>query len=273
MAEIVQNEGHEKGGKKRPKKGHAHIDMTPMVDLMCLLITFFMLTTAFSKPKVMEIVLPEKKPPTDKTEGPKVPKKRTLNVLITDKSAIYWYIGIYNPADKEDTIPHFYKAAFDPDAKNCIRKTLLLRNKEVFVKIDELKENVKKGVVKSQTMLEGFKKDSLVAFIKAKVTLTNIDTNFTKRSKEAIIDNVKKAISENDIMNLLIQNEIKKIKSSDEQGPIVLIKADKEKAKYKDFVSIIDEMAIANIARYAVVDPTDLELKKLNALLSGADSY
>ena len=34
--------------------------MTPMVDLMCLLLTFFMLTTAFSKPKVMEIVLPEK---------------------------------------------------------------------------------------------------------------------------------------------------------------------------------------------------------------------
>ncbi len=34
--------------------------MTPMVDLMCLLITFFMLTTAFSKAKVMEINLPEK---------------------------------------------------------------------------------------------------------------------------------------------------------------------------------------------------------------------
>ena len=37
-----------------------HIDMTPMVDLMCLLITFFMLTTAFSKPKVMVITMPEK---------------------------------------------------------------------------------------------------------------------------------------------------------------------------------------------------------------------
>jgi hypothetical protein len=57
MAEIIQEEkGKKKGGKKHPP----HIDMTPMVDLMCLLITFFMLTTAFSKAKVMEIVLPEK---------------------------------------------------------------------------------------------------------------------------------------------------------------------------------------------------------------------
>ena len=63
MAEIIQEE--KAGGKKKAKKHAPHIDMTPMVDLMCLLITFFMLTTAFSKAKVMEINLPEKiKDPT-----------------------------------------------------------------------------------------------------------------------------------------------------------------------------------------------------------------
>ena len=62
MAEIIANEGGhgKKKGKARAKKHGTHIDMTPMVDLACLLLTFFMLTTAFSKPKVMEIVLPEK---------------------------------------------------------------------------------------------------------------------------------------------------------------------------------------------------------------------
>ncbi|NSW95527.1 MAG: biopolymer transporter ExbD, partial [Bacteroidales bacterium] len=54
MAEIIQQE--KGGGKKRAKKVVPHIDMTPMVDLMCLLITFFMLTTAFSKAKIMEII-------------------------------------------------------------------------------------------------------------------------------------------------------------------------------------------------------------------------
>ncbi len=63
MAEIIQEE--KAGGKKKAKKHAPHIDMTPMVDLMCLLITFFMLTTAFSKAKIMEINLPEKiKDPT-----------------------------------------------------------------------------------------------------------------------------------------------------------------------------------------------------------------
>ncbi len=50
MAEIIEEEKG-KGGKKRAKKHPPHIDMTPMVDLMCLLIVFFMLTTAFNKAK------------------------------------------------------------------------------------------------------------------------------------------------------------------------------------------------------------------------------
>jgi biopolymer transport protein ExbD len=66
MAEIIQDEGGgKKKGKRRAKKHSTHIDMTPMVDLACLLLTFFMLTTAFSKPKAMEIVLPDKDQPKD----------------------------------------------------------------------------------------------------------------------------------------------------------------------------------------------------------------
>ena len=72
MAEIIQEE--KAGGKKKAKKHAPHIDMTPMVDLMCLLITFFMLTTAFSKAKIMEINLPEKL--KDKNiEPPKISSK------------------------------------------------------------------------------------------------------------------------------------------------------------------------------------------------------
>ena len=58
MAEIIQEE-EKLAGRKKLRKHAPHIDMTPMVDLMCLLITFFMLTTAFSKSKIMEIILPE----------------------------------------------------------------------------------------------------------------------------------------------------------------------------------------------------------------------
>src|SRR5450759_2649108 len=96
MAEIIQEEKGKKGGKRRPKKQSTRIDMTPMVDLMCLLITFFMLTTAFSKPKIMVITIPEKK--TDqKAPDVKIPAWRTLNIILTDKDVVYYYIGNADP--------------------------------------------------------------------------------------------------------------------------------------------------------------------------------
>ncbi|HEY8399739.1 MAG TPA: biopolymer transporter ExbD, partial [Cytophagaceae bacterium] len=50
MAEVNTDQGG-KDGKKRSKKASTKIDMTPMVDLAFLLITFFMLTTTFNKPQ------------------------------------------------------------------------------------------------------------------------------------------------------------------------------------------------------------------------------
>ena len=93
MAEIIQEEKQE-GGKRKPKKHSTHIDMTPMVDLMCLLITFFMLTTAFSKPKVMEITMPEKDNKPDPKTQTKVQADRTYNILLTGDNKIYWYLGL-----------------------------------------------------------------------------------------------------------------------------------------------------------------------------------
>ena len=94
MAEIIESGGgREKGAKKRPKKHSTNIDMTPMVDLMCLLITFFMLTTAFAKPKVMEITMPEPPDPTKSQPPITISDKRTVNVLITGDDKIYYYTG------------------------------------------------------------------------------------------------------------------------------------------------------------------------------------
>jgi biopolymer transport protein ExbD len=59
MAEIQQSGG---GGdsKKRAKKQSTRVDMTPLVDLAFLLLTFFVLTSTFSKPKVLRMIFPEK---------------------------------------------------------------------------------------------------------------------------------------------------------------------------------------------------------------------
>lgn len=58
MAEVIAQE--KQGGKQRKKL--IRVDMTPMVDLGFLLITFFMFTTNFTKPNVMDLGLPAKSP-------------------------------------------------------------------------------------------------------------------------------------------------------------------------------------------------------------------
>jgi biopolymer transport protein ExbD len=78
-----------------PKRG-AHrlstrIDMTPMVDLAFLLITFFMLTTTFSKPGVMQLIMP------DKGDTQPVPESRTTIILLDKYDRIFYYTGLQDP--------------------------------------------------------------------------------------------------------------------------------------------------------------------------------
>jgi len=90
MAEIQEKGG--KGGKGKPKKQSTRIDMTPMVDLGFLLLTFFILTTTFAKPQTMEINMPVKtKNPEDQNE---LKASNALTLLLGANDKIYWYAGL-----------------------------------------------------------------------------------------------------------------------------------------------------------------------------------
>lgn len=93
MGEVVEKQSKGGGGGivKKGKKLSTKVDMTPMVDLAFLLLTFFMLATTFIKPQVMQLILPEKSDP--KTTQPKVTEKNVLSIVLDGKNKIYWYIG------------------------------------------------------------------------------------------------------------------------------------------------------------------------------------
>lgn len=68
------------------------VDLTPMVDLGFLLITFFMLTTTLAKPQILALVMPEKDLKVEDAEPVKESKVLTLLLGANDK--VYWYEGI-----------------------------------------------------------------------------------------------------------------------------------------------------------------------------------
>lgn len=131
MAQIETggNEGHgKKGGKKRAKKLSTRIDMTPMVDLAFLLLTFFVLTSTFSKPKVLRMIFPEKQ------EGPvaNAPKvKDGLTLLVTKDNRIFHYSGdLASATDVEET--NF--------GKDGLRKILRERNRALLKRLAEIQK-------------------------------------------------------------------------------------------------------------------------------------
>jgi len=91
MAEIQQSGGDD-GGKKRAKKGSTKVDMTPMVDLGFLLLTFFVMTTTLAKPQIMEINMPVK--PKTEEEQSELKASNALTLLLGENDKIYWYAGL-----------------------------------------------------------------------------------------------------------------------------------------------------------------------------------
>ncbi|MFC6876681.1 ExbD/TolR family protein [Flavobacterium myungsuense] len=94
MAELnTGDDGGGKGGKVRSKKQNSKVDLTAMVDLAFLLITFFMLTTTLSKPQSMSLGLPDKDP-EEKTPPVKVDENRTMTIMLGDNNKIIRYVGL-----------------------------------------------------------------------------------------------------------------------------------------------------------------------------------
>jgi biopolymer transport protein ExbD len=138
MAELDTSQkggGKHKGGKKKGKKMSTRVDLTPMVDLGFLLVTFFMLTTTFSKPQTMEIKWPAKDKdvkdqPKDK---PAIKNSLALNVILGPDKKVYYYEGMFEPKSK----PEVKVTDFSADG---IRKVLFTEKR---IKGDQLSVFIK----------------------------------------------------------------------------------------------------------------------------------
>ena len=124
MAELNTGDGGGKKGSKkvRSKKQNSKVDLTAMVDLAFLLITFFMLTTTLSKPQSMSLGLPDKDDEVDTQV--KVDENRTLTILMGENNNIKIFRGfLATPKLAPKTVAY---------GKDGLRKDLLEQKQAVL---------------------------------------------------------------------------------------------------------------------------------------------
>jgi biopolymer transport protein ExbD len=128
MAEmdVSSGGGHKKGpGVKKGKKLSTRVDLTPMVDLGFLLITFFMYTTTMSKPKTMEINMPNNEKIEEKDQT-KIKESVAMTVLLSKDHRIYYYEGLASDPTKPPEVKVTY---FKP--KGGVRDAIIDKKKRI----------------------------------------------------------------------------------------------------------------------------------------------
>jgi len=198
MAEIAEGGGGgHKGGKKRAKKQSTRIDMTPMVDLAFLLLTFFVLTATFSKPKSMELTFPV--PPDNVVDQP--PIKKGITFLLSKDDRIFYYEGEFKPTDS-DKGPKTTLSELN-FSQESLRKYLLEKNKEMQDQVKDLIAKHDKGQLPDTTFKRMVRerkadKDSYTYLIKTddQATYKNVidvidELNYNVVGKYVMVDILK----------------------------------------------------------------------------------
>ncbi|GAA4793404.1 biopolymer transporter ExbD [Olivibacter ginsenosidimutans] len=119
MAELVT-------GRIQPR-----VDLTPMVDLAFLLITFFMLTTQLNKSNAMDVAMPDISVPTEVTD---FSDQRTVTILLGADHKMVWYWGLLNNPIEGPTVTDFEKGG--------IRRTIMDKSKKIAMQDQQRKKGL-----------------------------------------------------------------------------------------------------------------------------------
>ena len=88
---------HKKESKQ--KKMNVRVDFTPMVDMMMLLITFFMLCTSLAKPQTMELSMPSNDKNMQDEDKTVTKASQTITIYVAGNNKIYHVDGLPNYSD------------------------------------------------------------------------------------------------------------------------------------------------------------------------------
>ena len=135
-----------KGGSKQ-KKMNGRVDFTPMVDMIMLLVTFFMLCTTLLKPQTMEITMPSDKEDLQDEQRNQAKASEAITILIGEDNNLYYFEGT---AENAKLIKTTY-------GKNGIRAELMRKNARAQQQVAELDKKYETIEVNEKTK-EDYKK-------------------------------------------------------------------------------------------------------------------
>ena len=137
----------------KAKKINARVDFTPMVDMMMLLITFFMLCTTLARPKSMEINMPSNKEDLKEEQQNKVKASDAITLLLDKDDKIYYYQGIPEIDNLKETTY----------GENGLRKMLAQKNINAIQRVKQLRKKyaamVTSNVQKEEQQKKEFEKE------------------------------------------------------------------------------------------------------------------
>lgn len=132
-------------GNSKQKKMNARVDFTPMVDMIMLLVTFFMLCTTLLKPQTMEIAMPSDKEDLKDEDKSQVKASEAITVIIDENNTIYYFEG--KPGEDVALTPTQY-------GSEGIRKVLLTKNAKAMAQVEALKKEYSTKEVNEKTKAE-----------------------------------------------------------------------------------------------------------------------
>ncbi len=173
-------------GNSKQKKMNARVDFTPMVDMIMLLVTFFMLCTTLLKPQTMEIAMPSDKDDLKDEQRNQAKASEAITIIIDGENAIYYFEG--KPEDATLTATTY--------GKDGIRQVLMRKNAKAQVEVEKLKKEWANKEINEET--KKLYQKSLSEIKNAKGTPTVV----IKASDKATYKNLIDVLDEMQICNI-----------------------------------------------------------------------
>jgi len=162
-------------GKNAPKKQSTRVDMTPLVDLAFLLLTFFVLTSTFSKPKVLRMIFPEKLEDNPNIKKPEV--RDAVTILVSGDDRIFYYTGQISNATVITEIDY---------TKDGLRKLLKEKNFQLLSELQKLQVKLNEADEKDTAAVNQIDRD--VKKLQKESKLVVLVKNDDKATYKNIID-------------------------------------------------------------------------------------